>query len=359
MQQVTVTTPGKSYGIWLERDFSQLEAAIKGLNKNYSRIAVISDDQVGPLYIGDVKAAIADLGLPVFSHMFTHGEEHKHYGTMNEMYRFLIENQFDRKTLLIALGGGVTGDMVGFLAATYMRGVDFVQVPTSLLAQVDSSSGGKTGIDFEGYKNIVGAFYQPELVYISTETLRTLPKAEFANGMGEAIKHGLIQDYEYFHYIKEHSQAIQDLEHEAIAKLIGRSVEIKANVVSQDEKEHGLRAILNFGHTIGHAVEKMKEFKLFHGQCVGLGIVASTYISLQLGELTLEEREEILEVLRSYHLLLKTEGLLAEDVYQELFYDKKTSHSTINIVLLKGIGTCYQNTSLSKELIMSGIEAIL
>ncbi len=274
-------------------------------------------------------------------------------------YEFLISNQFDRKSLLIALGGGVVGDMVGFAAATYMRGVDFVQVPTSLLAQVDSSVGGKTGIDFDGYKNIVGAFYQPEFVYINTSTLQTLSKLEFASGMGEALKHGLIMDKSYYEFMIENASDIQSLNHNALTKLVSRSCEIKAEVVSEDEKEHGLRAILNFGHTIGHAVERLMNFELAHGQCVALGMVASVNIAKNIGHIDDVAVAKAIKGVEAYGLPTSIEGLEIDRVYKELFYDKKTNHSVINIVLLKSIGECYQNKSLSESEIKEGLKVIL
>lgn len=359
MKSVQVTTPNKSYEIFFDNSYDQLASKISLMNKNYSKILIITDDQVGPLYVDQVKIALKALAIDILSVSFPNGEVNKNYKTINTFYEYLIQNHFDRSTLILALGGGVTGDMAGFTAATYMRGVDFIQLPTSLLAQVDSSSGGKTGIDFNGYKNIVGAFYQPELVYINTETLKTLPSEEFASGMGEALKHGFIQDKDYTSFMEDNIEAIRGLKHDALASLIGRSCEIKAGVVSEDEKEHGLRAILNFGHTIGHAIEKLKNFEQLHGECVGLGMIASSYIGTQTGDLTEDEYKRVVSLVTSYGLPEYVEGLSVEQVYQELFYDKKTKHSTINIVMLKGIGSCYQNKSLSKEFILEGLKTIL
>ena len=188
--------------------------------------------------------------------------------------------------MLVALGGGVVGDLTGFAAATYLRGIDFVQVPTTLLSQVDSSIGGKTGVDFLQYKNMVGAFHQPKLVYINTTTLKSLPEREYFSGMGEVIKHGLIKDADYYEWIKENIDAIKAREHEAVREMIYQSCLIKGGVVERDPKEKGERALLNFGHTLGHAIEKLKDFTWLHGECVAAGCCLAAEISCIKGNIS-------------------------------------------------------------------------
>ena len=359
MSLIPVETPQKKYNIHFEASFKPLLGHILELDKGYSKIAIISDDQVAPLYTSELKNVLESLNVEVLSFDFAHGEKNKNYKTINLIYDFLITNQFDRQSVLIAFGGGVVGDMVGFTAATYMRGIDFIQVPTSLLAQVDSSIGGKTGIDFNGYKNIVGAFHQPEMVFINTKTLRTLPTQEFASGMGEVIKHGLIKDESYLSFLENNVDAIKGLNHDAITELIKTSCLIKSEVVSQDEREQGLRATLNFGHTIGHAVERLMNFNRLHGECVALGMVAAANISYTLGRITKQDLDRISSIMVLYNLPIKIEGLSPEAIYKELFFDKKTKHHQLNFVLLKGIGTCYMNNNVEEKLIMEGIKAIL
>jgi len=359
MKAIEVHTPLQNYNIVFEKDFNLLSTYIKQTENNYSRIGIITDSRVAPLYNQVVKASLKDLDTPIDTFIFPEGEAHKNYLTINKIYEFLIEHQFDRHSLLLALGGGVTGDMTGFVAATFMRGIDFIQIPTSLLAQVDSSIGGKTGIDFDGYKNIIGAFYQPRLVYINTETLTTLAKDEFASGMGEAIKHGLILDKDYLIKLEKEHLAIKSLSHKALTDLIRTSCQIKSKIVSKDEKEQGIRAVLNFGHTIGHAIERLKNFTLKHGQCVALGMVASTHISRNLGHLSTKEVAYIEGIIQLFQLPTRTSGLDLEKVYQELFYDKKTHHQQINVVLLKSFGRCYQNKTLSEMEIKKGLKVIL
>ena len=205
------------------------------------------------------------------------------------MYEFLIKNHFDRNDILIALGGGVVGDLTGYTAATYMRGIDFIQIPTTLLSQVDSSIGGKTGVDLKSYKNMVGAFHHPKLVYINVKTLNSLPRREFSSGMAEIIKHGLIMDKEYFVWLNNNSNHIKSLDTKILVEMIYGSCFIKKTVVEEDPNEKGLRAILNFGHTIGHAIEKSKKFKLLHGECVSLGMVAALRISFDREQISYEQ----------------------------------------------------------------------
>ncbi|PKM54516.1 MAG: 3-dehydroquinate synthase [Firmicutes bacterium HGW-Firmicutes-5] len=359
MNSIHVETPLKNYNIHFEASFKSLPEHILELKKNYSKIAIISDDQVAPLYTSQVKTVLESLNVEILNFDFAHGEINKNYKTINLIYDFLITNQFDRQSLLIALGGGVVGDMVGFTAATYMRGIDFIQVPTSLLAQVDSSIGGKTGIDFNGYKNIVGAFHQPEMVYVNTKTLRTLPTQEFASGMGEVIKHSLIKDEAYMSFLENNMDAIKGLNHEAITELIKLSCLIKSEIVSKDEREQGLRATLNFGHTIGHAIERLMNFKRLHGECVALGMLAASHISYAIGHLTTSDLDRISSLIDLYNLPVKIDGLSPETIYTELFFDKKTKHHQLNFVLLKTIGTCYMDNQLDEKLIMEGIKAIL
>lgn len=359
MESVTVTTQSKTYDILFRDSFDALAEAVGQLKKDYSKALIISDSNVGPLYAQAVAGALNALDMAVQWTFFPAGEANKNYTTINGLYEHLIESRYDRDSLIIALGGGVTGDMAGFAAATYMRGIDFIQVPTSLLAMVDSSSGGKTGMDFNGYKNIVGAFWQPELVYINTAVLETLPEEEFACGMGEALKHGFIRDKAYLAYMANHAPLIRGLNHEAIARVIGDSCAIKAGVVAIDEKEQGLRAILNFGHTIGHAIERLMDFKLLHGQCVALGMVASVRLAVLKGDLKAEDLTFTEDLLTAYALPIHLEGLTVDKVYEQLYFDKKTRHNTLNIVMLKAMGEAYQNRSLTEKEIKEGLEYIL
>lgn len=291
--------------------------------------------------------------------VFEAGEPNKNLDTVQNLYRTLIENKIDRTGFLIALGGGVTGDLTGFAAATYLRGIDFIQIPTTLLAQVDSSVGGKTGVDFQQYKNMVGAFHQPRLVYMNMNTLNTLPETEFICGMGEVLKTGLICDSELFRSVCRQKKQIRGLDSQVLASVIRRCCEIKAGVVERDPKEQGERALLNLGHTVGHAVEKLKDFQLLHGQCVAIGLVAAAYISWKRELLTEEEYNRIREGCLLYDLPVSAEGLDEAAVLAVTKKDKKMEQGQIKFVLMKGIGNSFIDRSVSDEELLEGIREIL
>ena len=274
------------YDIVIEKDFSQLGTAFSRLNVTGRKICIVTDSNVGPLYAKAVQEVLETTGNQIFVYTFAAGEESKNLNTVQDLYEFLIENHFDRKDMLAALGGGVVGDLTGFTAATYLRGISFIQIPTSLLAQVDSSIGGKTGVDFRAYKNMVGAFHQPKLVYMNMATLLSLDTRLFNSGFGEIIKHGLIKDAAYYRWLQNNAAKIQSKDYDALEQMIAGSCNIKREVVELDPTEQGDRALLNFGHTLGHAIEKLMNFQLYHGECVVLGMIAALNISVTRGHIT-------------------------------------------------------------------------
>lgn len=290
---------------------------------------------------------------------FTAGENSKNLDTVYSLYEVLIHYNFDRKDILIALGGGVVGDLTGYTAATYLRGISFIQVPTSLLAMVDSSIGGKTGVDFHAYKNMVGAFHQPKAVYMNLSTLLTLNDREFVSGLGEIIKHGLIKDADYYQWINENKELIQTKDNAILHEMVFKSCIIKRDVVEKDPKELGDRALLNFGHTIGHAVEKLMEFKLFHGECVALGMVTAGYISHKRGYITKQQFDNLESLLQYFNLPVKVSGLSAEEIFQVTRNDKKMESGKLKFILLKSIGNAVIDTTVTKEEIVESIEYIL
>ena len=250
----------------------------------------------------------------------------------------IIEEHFDRNDLLIALGGGVTGDLTGYAAATYLRGIRFIQIPTSLLAQVDSSIGGKTGVDFDQYKNMVGAFHQPKLVYINLSTLQTLTKREFLSGMGEIIKHGLIKDLDYYNWLKEHIDQVKALDYDALEYMISVSCNIKRCVVENDVNEKGERSLLNFGHTLGHAIEKLMNFQLLHGECVSIGMVLACDLSQEKGLIRNEDTLDVIETLKAYELPVSFKGLDPKVIAETTLTDKKMDAGKVKFILLEGLG---------------------
>lgn len=351
-ERLTVHRDGAAiYDIILEKSFDKLGNAISTLNTKERRICVVTDSNVGPLYADQVCSAISGICRQCDLFVFPAGEEYKNLDTVKQLYTFLIEKHYDRGDFLVALGGGVTGDLTGFTAATYLRGIQFIQIPTTLLSQVDSSIGGKTGVDFDAYKNMVGAFHMPSLVYICTSVLKTLTQEQFACGMGEIVKHGLIRDPEYFFWLKEHAEQIQLRDLDVCERMILVSDQIKRDVVEKDPTEKGERAHLNFGHTLGHAIEKLMNFRLFHGQCVALGCIAAAYISAQRGHLSMEQVDMIRDYMKLFGLPshIGNMGLDIDQIIHTTKSDKKMDSGKIKFVLLRSIGEAYVDRTVTDD----------
>lgn len=346
------------YSIVLEKNFDMLAREVKSLGNAERKICIVTDSQVGPLYAEEVCRELSRVCKAVTVYTIEAGEANKTLDTVKGLYEHLILEHFDRKDLLAALGGGVVGDLTGFTAATYLRGIDFIQIPTTLLAQVDSSIGGKTGVDFDSYKNMVGAFHMPRLVYMNLSVLKTLTDRQFACGMAEILKHGLIKNGEYFDWLLEKKEAIQRREYEALLPMIEESCKIKRAVVEQDPTEQGERALLNFGHTIGHAVEKLKNFQMMHGECVALGSVAAAYLSCRRGLLSEADVEKIRQGFAAFSLPLQTEGMDTEAVIRTTKSDKKMEAGSIKFILLRQIGDAVIDRSVTEEELRTAIRKI-
>ena len=303
------------------------------------RFAIISDDRVSALYGEQVQRSLQQAGLNSELIVFAHGEASKHLLTIGTLASELAERGFDRGDGLLALGGGVVGDITGFLASIYMRGIPFVQVPTSLLAQVDSSVGGKTGVDIPQGKNLIGTFYQPKAVFIDTSVLTTLPAEEFLSGMAEVIKYGASIDADFFNWLGANREAILALEPAVVAPMIRRCCELKAWVVEQDEREGGLRRILNFGHTIGHAVEAASGYQLIHGLSVAIGMRAVAELAVRCGYADQQVAVRLVELLRQYRLPTEIPAGMDRDALRRyLQADKKTIGGRVFFVLPEAIG---------------------
>lgn len=326
------------YDIVIEDSFAPLKEELKKLSTANRKVCIVTEEQVASHYLQEVKDSLAGSCRYLTEFVFQPGEENKNLSTVNKLYQFLIEEKFDRKDLLLALGGGVTGDLTGFAAATYLRGIDFVQIPSSLLSQVDSSIGGKTGVDYMAYKNMVGAFYMPKLVYINISTLQTLSEVQFRSGLGEVIKHGLIRDAEYYRYILEHKEEIKKRDREVLACLVEGSCKIKRAVVEEDPKELGIRAYLNFGHTIGHAVEKLMEFSMTHGECVGVGSVLACKMSMERGMITAQEYDSVKDIYRYFAFPDIPMQLDADQIIETMKHDKKMEQGVLKFILLEALG---------------------
>ena len=353
MKTLTVKREGTStefsYEIVWDGSYERLAGCVENLKLPAKKACIVTDSTVSELYLEEVKNVLSPLFETVTAFVFPAGEASKNLDTVKDLYTHLIENHFERKDILFALGGGVVGDLTGYAAATYLRGIDFIQLPTTLLAQVDSSVGGKTGVDFDQYKNMVGAFHQPRLVYMNVHTLDTLSDELFSCGMGEVLKHGLIRDLDYFEWLKENREKVLNLDEDALTEMIYKSCVIKKTVVENDPTEKGERAVLNMGHTVGHAVEKLKNFKLLHGQCVSIGTVCACYLSLKRGLITKEQYESALEALRAYRLPISVQGLNAAEILTATKSDKKMEQGKIKFVLLEKMGYAYIDKTVTDE----------
>jgi len=311
---------------------------------------IIADDRVAELYGDKLLDSLADAGIKSELLQFPRGEASKTLQTISELASRLAGKGLGRKDGLIALGGGVTGDITGFLAAIYMRGIPFVQVPTSLLAQVDSSVGGKTGVDIPEGKNLVGAFYQPKAVYIDSGVLTTLPHEEMLSGMAEVIKYGIIRDHQFLCFLEDNKQKILDHHPEILGKMIHTCCRIKAEVVEADERESDLRRILNFGHTIGHAVEAASNFAILHGNAVAIGMVAAARISVAKGVLTDSEADWICSIIRKFGLPTEVpKELDRKAIKKYLSTDKKSVGGRIFYVLPTSIDRIIITDEISEQ----------
>lgn len=301
--------------------------------------AVVSNTTVAPLYYEQVRASMEAAGYPVFLVSLPDGEGFKNSATLNLIYDALVDASLDRGSFIIALGGGVIGDMAGFAASSYLRGIPFVQLPTTLLSQVDSSVGGKTGINHPRGKNLIGAFYQPRAVLIDVATLDTLPEREYLSGLGEIIKYGAVLDQEFFSFLEENAERLLARDNSALIHAVGRSCAIKARVVELDEREGGLRAVLNYGHTLGHAVETLTGYtRYLHGEAVAIGMVQAARISRAYGFCSQADCDRIESLLKLLGLPLELPAFSAKQYAEALSHDKKVRDSGMLFICNFGIG---------------------
>ncbi len=347
------------YDIVFSHTFEELPQELQDLGAENRKICIYTDSNVEKLYAKQIQELLEPVCRKVILFSFPAGEEYKTLDTIKEAYKTLIEAGFDRKDLILALGGGVVGDMAGYTAATYLRGIDFVQVPTTLLAQSDSSIGGKTGVDFDGYKNMVGAFHMPRLVYMNLATLKTLDARQFYNGFAEVMKHGLIKDAIFYEWLIDKMYEICERDLDTLEEMIMRSCTVKKLVVEKDPTEQGERALLNFGHTIGHAIEKYKNFTLSHGECVALGCVAAAFISWKHELITMEEYYEVRDMFVPFNLPISVEDIDPQEVLRLTKSDKKMKDGTLQFILLKRVGKAMRDTSVTDEDILAAVDELI
>jgi 3-dehydroquinate synthase len=338
MQTLTVDLGDRSYPIHIGPGLlTQSDLIVPHLLQK--RVMVVTNTTVAPLYLAPLTATLESAGVKVARVVLPDGEAYKNWETLNLIFDALLTDRAERKTTLIALGGGVIGDMTGFAAACYQRGVPFVQIPTTLLSQVDSSVGGKTGINHPLGKNMIGAFYQPKVVLADTDTLETLPARELSAGLAEVIKYGLIWDAEFLAWLEAKMDKLRALDAAAIAHAIYRSCEIKAQVVAQDEREGGIRAILNLGHTFGHAIETgMGYGNWLHGEAVAAGMVMAAQTSKRMGWISEADVERTRALIRAARLPDVAPDLGVDTWLEYMGHDKKVEGGKMRFVLLKRLG---------------------
>lgn len=348
METLQVDLGERSYPIYIGAGLlDQLSALLPKLAGN--QVLVVTNTTIAPLYLDKVLAALGDFN--VSSVVLPDGEQYKTLDTLNQIYTALLENKHSRTTTLIALGGGVVGDITGYAAASYQRGVDFIQIPTTLLSQVDSSVGGKTGVNHPLGKNMIGAFHQPKAVIADTDTLKTLPPRELSAGIAEVIKYGFIRDPEFLAWIENSMERLRSCESVALTYAIKRSCEIKADVVAQDEREGGLRAILNFGHTFGHAIEAAQGYgQWLHGEAVGAGMLMALWLSEKEGFVSADEVAKGEALIQAGGLPVRGPSNMTVDTYLEkMAVDKKNVDARIRLVLLKQIGNAIVTSEFNQE----------
>ncbi len=360
MEEVKVALGERSYSIYIGSSILPTIGERMQAFPFSKKALIISDTNVAPLYLECVISSLKAGGFEPDTFIIPAGEQSKSFASAEQIYTKCIEAGLDRKSPIIALGGGVVGDLAGFIAATYLRGVPFIQIPTSLLAQVDSSVGGKVAVNHTLGKNLIGAFYQPKLVLIDLATLDTLPKRELSTGLAEVIKYGIISDPKLFAFLSENSERVTALEETAMRYLVKRSCEIKADVVERDEKESLLRMILNFGHTAAHAIEANTQYKKYnHGEAVAIGMHAACLISQAQGRIDVSVTEAVKQQIASYQLPLLAEDCTAEEIIRLLYHDKKMINGKLNWVLVNAIGTVEVTKDVTPDIIQQTVQQII
>ena len=355
--QVNVDLGERSYPIFIDAGLIDSDTLAPFIPSG--RAVIVSNTTVAPLYAARLTSALEAAGKQVDLLALPDGEQYKNLETLEQIYDFLMEKQVDRKTTLIALGGGVIGDITGFAAASFQRGVPFVQVPTTLLAQVDSSVGGKTGINHPRGKNMIGAFYQPRCVLADTDTLNTLPDRELSAGLAEVIKYGLLWDEDFLDWIEAHIDALRQRDPAAVTEAIRQSCLIKAEIVRQDEREGGIRALLNLGHTFGHAIEAgMGYGRWLHGEAIGAGMCMAAELSRRLGLIDPSACQRIERIVSAAGLPTRSPAELSPERLRELMSsDKKVENGRLRLVLLGRLGQARLIDNAPEDEIMAAIRA--
>ena len=358
---LNVSLGDRSYQIHIAPDLlTKSGSLLKAACPKASNVLLLTNKKVSGLYGQKLTDSLQESGFRVSSFLIGDGERFKSLATAEKVLSHLIESRFERSDVIVALGGGVVGDLAGFVAALYLRGIDYVQVPTTLLAQIDSSVGGKTAVNHKLGKNLIGAFHQPRLVVTDPTTLRTLPSREMTAGMCEAIKTGVIRDKALFELIETNIEKLMSLEMSILTSVIAGCCEIKAEVVAKDEREGGLRQILNFGHTVGHALEAVTEYRHFkHGEAVGYGMIAASRIALKIGVFNPKDAYRIESLIRKTGSLPSLTQIDPVDTFQAMSHDKKISGGKLSFILPDNIGDVVIRRDIPSEAIKATITELV
>lgn len=356
LEIITVGLAGRSYPIYIGKDIIDRLPEYLTECRFPTNVALITNDTVNNLYGDILLSVLENIGVTVSVITIEDGEQYKNISTLSFIYDELVNANIDRGAGIIALGGGVVGDIAGFAAATFLRGIPYVQIPTTLLSQVDSSVGGKTAINHPQGKNLIGAFNQPALVCIDIDLLQSLPEREFSAGMAEVIKYGIIRDSEFFEWLHFNRNAIVQKDPAALIYAIKTSCQIKADIVEIDEKESSLRAILNYGHTFGHAVESLTGYQDFlHGEAVSIGMIVAAKISKELGHCSEEDVIKISDILSLFNLPVEAPVFPLEDYLKAMMHDKKVKSGRLNMVFNKNIGDSIIEAVDNPQIMLSSV----
>jgi 3-dehydroquinate synthase len=352
VETIKISLDKRSYNIYVAQGLHHREDIFLNYIKD-RKIAFVTNTTVKPLFLTKIKKSLSQ-AKSIYEITLKDGEEYKSQESLNKIYEFLLKNKFGRDSLLIGLGGGVIGDITGYAAATYMRGIDFLQVPTTLLSQVDSSVGGKTGINHALGKNMIGAFHQPKAVIIDIDSLNTLPNNQLSAGLAEVIKYGLIRDLDFFNWLEKKITSLMQRDSQSLKEAIVRSCKNKAFVVAEDEFESdkGIRATLNLGHTFGHAIETALGYgKWLHGEAVASGIVMAGYMSMKMGNLPEKDFLRLKNIINSANLPLNPPEIEKSLFLDLMSSDKKNKDGKINLILLKGLGEAFLTQDYPRSLL--------
>ena len=352
MKKIIVKLDKRSYPIFIGKNILLDRSLFENVNKK--NLVLITNKKIEKLHISKIKNTLLKKNKIIISD----GEKYKNQDSITKIYNYLLKNKYSRDSCIVAFGGGVIGDMAGFAAATYQRGINFIQVPTTLLSMVDSSVGGKTGINHSLGKNMIGSFHQPIAVIVDTEILKTLSKRQFNAGMSEVIKYGIIKDKNFFNWIAKNTDKIKAQDSDSIIKIIKRSCEIKAEIVALDEKEKNIRALLNLGHTFGHAIENYLGYgKWLHGEAVACGFLIACSVAIQKNTMDVSEYNKIKSLLKAFSLPTKLpKNINIERLFEIMSLDKKVKNNKMVYVIPNNIGKAYITNKISKNIVIKALK---